>query len=168
MTTVQQSYSINPDIGYPGQIAEPNSPTRVEAGTLFVPSAGDPPRPGYAVYFDTANDGWRLPNNAATTLRASGILTYRADVVASATSFVEFSDGEEVFVVTMGVVWLTAGGATERHQQIEWDRTDFKWNTVTRVSAIANMLTNPVESYNRQSVVDDGIFKAAIGYGRVI
>ena len=52
MTTVQQSYSINPDVGYPGQIAEPNSPKRIEAGVMRVPAAGDTPRPGYAVYYD--------------------------------------------------------------------------------------------------------------------
>ena len=168
MTTVQQSYSINPTIGLPGQIAEPNSPLRIEAGILNVPTNGDTPRPGYAVYYDTGNDSWQIPNNAATSLRASGILTYRADAVANATNMVEFEDGQEIFVVTLGVVWLVAGGNTERHNQVHWDRSDFKWNTLARVTAVADMYTNPVEALNRQAVADNGIFKASVGYGRVI
>ena len=66
MTSVQQSYSINPDVGFAGQIAEPNSPMRIEQGILHVPAAGTTPRPGYAVYYDTGNNAWALPTNAAT------------------------------------------------------------------------------------------------------
>ena len=166
--TLQSSYTINPAVGFPGQIAEPNSPHRVEAGSMRVPAAGDTPRPGYAVYYDTTNNAWALPSNAATSLRASGILTYRADVVANSSQQVTFADGDEIFVVTMGILWLVAGGATERHQQLHWDRSDFKWNTLTRVTAVADMYTNPVECVNRQAVADEGLFKAAIGYGRTI
>ena len=165
---VQRSYSINPDRGFPGTIAEPNSMKRIEAGVMRVPAAGDTPRPGYAVYYDATNNAWALPTNAATSLRASGILSYPADTVANAASIVEFKDGDEIEVITNGVVWLVAGGATERHQQVHWDRSDFKWNTLARVTAVADMYTNPVESVNRVAVADEGLFKAAIGYGRVI
>ena len=168
MTSIQQSYSINPDVGFAGQIAEPNSPMRIEQGILHVPAAGTTPRPGYAVYYDTGNNAWALPTNAATSLRASGILTYRADGVANNSNILEFEDEQQIFVITMGVCWLVAGGATERHQQVHWDRSDFKWNTLARVTAVADMYTNPVEALNNQAVADEALFKAAVGYGRVI
>ena len=50
---IQSSYSINPPVGFPGTIAEPNSPTRVERGVLHIASgdnrATGGARPGDAV-----------------------------------------------------------------------------------------------------------------------
>ena len=169
MTTVQQSYSINPDIGFPGQIAEPNSPMRIQEGRLFV-ATGDSrqnPRPGDAVYWDNSNDAWRVANAAANQLRISGILTYRADIVASATNFAQYSSGDQIFVVTMGVVWVTAGGTVEQGNQLEFQTDDYKYDSLARVTAIANIVTKPIECFS-VSGADNGVIRAAIGYGRVI
>ena len=41
--SVQQSYNINPLVGFPGLIAEPNSPQRVERGVINIPSGAVTP-----------------------------------------------------------------------------------------------------------------------------
>ena len=169
---IQRSYSINPPIGFPGQIAEPNSPMRVEAGRLFIAAADDRAtggaRPGDAVFYDNANNGWRVAHNAATQVNIEGILSYPADTVANSDSIVAFQSGAEIEVVTMGVVWVIAGTASERGDQLVMAFDDFKFDSQTRVTAIANMHIVPIQNYNRTPAVDDAIIKAAIGYGRVI
>ena len=67
----------------------------------------------------------------------------------------------------MGVMWIVAGGNVERHNFLEFQQGDFKFDNLARVTAIANIHTNPIECYSI-SGADDSIIKAAIGYGRVI
>ena len=171
MGRIQQNYAINPDVGFTGGLAEPNSPHRIEAGRLHVPAAATRanPRPGDALYYSTAENAWAVPTSAAQSLAASGILTYRADTVQTAESFVQFKDDDEIFVATMGVFWLVAGGAVERDQIVSWDRASpFDWNVTARAAAHANIASVPVFSVNRDAVAAAARFKAAIGYGRVI
>ena len=113
---VQNSYSINPPIGFPGTIAEPNSPTRVEEGVLHVDSGATRanPRPGDALFYNNGQNSWQVPITAADQLAVGGILTYPADTVANAASIVQFSDNDKIEVITMGVVWVVAGSASER------------------------------------------------------
>ena len=167
--SVQQSYSINPAVGFPGEIAEPSSPHRVEYGVLHVASADTRanPRPGDALYWDDTNNAWRVAHNAATQLTLQGILSYRIDDIAGSDSILQYRSGDNIEVITMGVVWVTAGGAVERGQQIQMQTNDWKYNSVTRASAIADMIIVPVVCFSA-SGTDNAIVKAAIGYGRVI
>ena len=53
--SLQRTYQINPDVGFPGQIAEPNSPHRIEAGRINIDLP--PPhvpilRPGDSVFYN--------------------------------------------------------------------------------------------------------------------
>ena len=166
---IQNSYSINPPVGFPGTIAEPNSPTRIEIGTLYVPSGATRanPRPGDAVYYNTANDGWNVPSNAADQLQVGGILTYPADSVANSASILEFSDGDQVEVITMGVVWVIAGGACDRGDIMVMQTDDWKYNATARVTTVAGIYEHPMEKMDRDSA-DNDIFKVAVGYGRAI
>lgn len=170
MPSVQQNYSINPERGFPGMIAEPNSPTRIEQGVLNVQSADTRanPRPGDSVYYDAANNSWRVARNAATQLLVGGILTYRGDTVAGSNSIVQFGDGDEIEIITMGVVFVTAGGATERGDILVMQSDDFKYDNTARVSAIANIHETPIVNFNRDAAADTNIIRAAIGYGRAI
>ena len=171
MGRIQQNYAINPDVGFNGGLAEPNSPHRIEAGRLHVPAGATRanPRPGDALYYDTGQNAWAVPTDAAQSRIASGILTYRADTVQTADSFVQFSDNDEIFVATMGVYWLVAGGAVERDQLVSWDRASpFDWNVAARAADHASIANVPVFSVNRDAVAASALFKAAIGYGRVI
>ena len=169
MGAVQQSYSINPNAGFPGTIAEPESPHRVESGILRVPSGGTNPQPGVSLRYDTGNDAWAVPTSSGESVRSTAILTYRHDEVANSGDVVQYVDGDEIEIVTMGVVWLAAGNALEYYQQVQWDRSSpFRWGTFTRAPGVVNMHENPVYSLNREAVVDGAVFKAAIGYGRII
>ena len=59
----------------------------------------------------TGDNAWQVPDNAANMLVASGILTYRADAVQNVNSELIIADGDQIFVVTMGVVWVVYGDA---------------------------------------------------------
>lgn len=170
MSRVQAAYSINPDVGFPGKLAEPNSPHRTEAGTLHVPStATRNPRPGDALYYDTAQDQWAIPTSAAQSLLVVGFMTYRADVVQNESSVLEFKNGDEIEVATMGVFWATAGSAMEYGTICSWDRADFKYDADARVAAVAAIVPLPMVCLQRGGVAADGdLFKLGLGMGRVI
>ena len=123
MSRVQQTYDVNPDIGFAGSLAEPNSPHRVEGGVLHVPAAATRmPRPGDELYYDTTENQWAIPTSAAQSLLVAGILSYRADTVANASSILEFADEAEIEIATMGVWWAVAGSAMEYGTICSWDR----------------------------------------------
>ena len=170
---VQETFSINPEIGFIGTIAEPNSPTRIERGLLNIPAAATRQlvRPGDAVFYNTGDNAWQVPDNAANSLVAAGILTYRADTVASATSDLYLGSGDEIEVVTMGVVWVTYGAVVERNGQVRMQTGTggdaFQWISVTRATAVSDMYTNPMQCYSLLTA-DNAIGKVAIGYGRAL
>ena len=167
---IQDSYSINPDRGFPGTIAEPNSPTRVERGVLHVDTgaARANPRPGDSLFYNNGQDAWQVPITGADQLSVTGILTYPADTVANAASFVQFSQGDEIEVITMGVVWVIAGGGSERGDILVMQVDDWKYNNTARVTAVADMHEMPIQNFSTDAVVDTNLVKAAIGYGRAI
>lgn len=166
--TIQQTYNVNPGRGFPGLLAEPSAPHRTDSGVLHVPTNGTVPKPGMALYYDAAQNAFRLPTDAATTRAVVGILSYRKDDVANASQQVVFKDKDEIELITVGVVWVTAGGAVEYGQQVVWQHGDQKWDALARVTTIATMHSLPIFSVNRFAVADGGLFKAAIGYGRAI
>ena len=170
MSRVQSAYAVNPDTGFPGSLAEPGSPHRVEAGTLHVPSgATRNPRPGDALYYDTTENKFAIPTDAAQSLLVCGILSYRADTVQNAQSILEFLDDAEIEVATMGVWWATAGSAMEYGTICSWDRSDFQYDADARVTAIAEIVPCPMVCLQRGGVSADGdIFKLGLGMGRVI
>ena len=170
---IQRSYSINPDRGYPGMIAEPNSPMRIERGVLNIPAAATRQlvRPGDSVFYNSGDNAWQVADNNPNQLVVAGILTYPADTVANADSELILASGAEVEVVTMGVVWVYFGGAVERNEQVHMavgtGNDAFQYVGVTRVTATADMYTHPIECYEFLSA-DNTIGKVAIGYGRAI
>ena len=169
MTTVQQTYNINPNFGFPGAIAEPSAPHALDSGVINVPTAATrTPRPGDAVYYDTTNNAFAIPTTAAQSLAVVGLLSYRRDQVATANSIIQFADGEEVEVAVFGTFWVTAGSAMEYGQAISWDRVDFQWDPYARVTDIASIVQVPIVCVSRLAVAANGIAKARIGYGRVL
>lgn len=166
---IQTTYSVQQPVGLVGLIAEPNSPFRMEAGQLHIPSSGvtRKPRPGDALVYNTTEDQWNLPQNAAGSLIQSGILSYRQDEVANASNVVEFDDNDEIEVITMGVVWLRAGSAIDYGSLISWDTTDFMWDALTTPSDFASLVDYPISCFNRGGAAANAVFKGAIGYGRV-
>ena len=136
---------------------------------ILVPVMGDTggARPGDALFWDTTNDAWRVAHDGGSVRSVAGILSYPADTVANASSIVTFASGAEIEIITMGVVWVVAGGNVERHNFLEFQQGDYKYDNLARQTAIANLHTNPIECYST-SGSDGDIIKAAIGYGRVI
>ena len=170
---VQITYQINPEVGFPGMLAEPNSPHRVERGVLNIVAsqARLTPRPGDAVFYNTGDNAWQVPDNAANRLAAEGILSYRQDDVGDADSEIILTDGAEIEVITMGVVWVVAGAALERGNQVSMQvgtgNDAFQYIGVTRATDVASIYAHPITCYSI-SAADNGLFKAAIGYGRAI
>ena len=170
MSRVQQSYDVNPDLGFAGALAEPNSPHRVEAGYLNVPTGATRlPRPGDALFYDTATNSWAIPTDAGESLLVAGILSYRADTVQNASSILEFSDNSEIEVATMGVWWAVGGSAMEYGSICSWDRGDFRFDADARVTGIAAIVPWPMVCMQRGGVAANGdLFKLGLGLGRVI
>lgn len=170
MGRFQTGYDINPALGFAGKLAEPDSPHRVEAGTLYVPSgATRMPRPGDALYYNTTQNQWAIPTSAAHSLLVAGILSYRADSVQNASSILEFADEAEIEVATMGVWWAVAGSAMEYGTICSWDRTDFLFDADARETAIADVAPWPMVCMHRGGVgAASDLFKLGLGLGRVI
>lgn len=134
--SIQQTYEIYPGRGFPGDVARPNEPMRIDSGTLHVPAgATRMPRPGDAVYYDTAENKWAIPTDAAQSLLVAGILHYRKDEVANTSDIVEFRDDAEIEVARFGTFWVVSGGAIEYDQLIQWDRSDFQWDGIPVAAA---------------------------------
>ena len=153
--------------------AEPNSPHRVERGVINIPTGAtrQSPRPGDSVFYNSGDNAWQVADNSTNQLVVSGILSYRQDDVANDASEIVIADGAEIEVITMGVVWVVAGAALERGDQLVMavgsGNDANQYITVTRVTAVTEIYTHPIECYSI-SAVDNGLFKAAIGYGRAI
>ena len=167
--TVQTTYDINPGPGFAGSLAEPSAPHFIDSGVLHVPAGVTRfPTAGDALYWDTTENAFAVPTSAAQSIIATGILTYRRDTIQTQAGATEFVDGAEIEIALMGCFWVIAGTAVEWGDTLSWDRTDYKWNNLARVTAVAAMHTRPVEMASRMAGVDNSIVKARIGYGRAL
>ena len=121
---VQNAFNVNPEVGYLGQCSRPGSPKATEAGVLSVPSGATRiPRPGDALFWHATSDAWRIPTSAAQSLLVTALLTYRVDTVQGADSILQFVDGAEIEVATMGFYFVQAGNAIEPQSNVHWDRS---------------------------------------------
>ena len=180
---IQSNYEINPDLGFPGDIAQPGFPHAFDSGAAQVPANGRKPRPGDALYYDAANDGWAVPTDAATLLLVSGICTYRKDTVQNRANIVEFEDGDELEIGVFGSFWVTADAALQYGQRMTFDIANFRWEaggepnlagadatpaTVASVNtALASLGRASVYCASRIAVAANGLAIARIGYGRL-
>ena len=179
-TTVQSSYEIYPELGFPGDNARPDEPTSQDSGKIYVPDSGRNPRPGDAVMYDRTRQRFALPTSAGEAARTVGILTYRKDQVANADTITEFSNDDEVQIAVHGTFWVTAGGTVRYGDLLRWQTDDYKWDlhAVPSVSgaqsaATINALLTAIGAYpivcvSRFEAADGDVIQARIGYGRVI
>ena len=166
---VQTQYSINPEVGFVGDIARPNEPFALDSGILGVPAGATigEPTPGMGVFWDTGTNTFQVAETAANRLLICGILHYRKDDVQDADDEVVFANGDFVQVCVMGTIWVTAGAAAEYDQILEF-QADGKWDGLSRVTTVANFKGKPVVSASRFTAADTNIIEARIGYGRVL
>ena len=165
---VQATYSVNPDLGFPGSLARPSEPHSVDSGIMVVPSGATRiPRPGDAVYYDATNNGYAIPTTAAHLLTVCGILSYRADEVAELDASIQFKDGAEVEVGIFGTFWVAAKVALEYNNLLVWDIATFDWNVLSAPADFAALHNNTITCASRIAVAADGIAQARIGYGRI-
>ena len=168
---VQNSYEINPPVGYVGDNARPSEPFAIDTGLINIPSgaAVQAPRPGMAVYWNATANAYEVPETTANRLLVCGILHYRRDRVQNASDQIVFSDGAFVEVCIMGTIWVEAHDAIEYNQVLSFRiATPFRWSGGSRVSALADAAQLPVVSATRGTVAAGDIIEARVGYGRVI
>lgn len=167
-TYAQTEYSINPEVGYVGDISRPNEAFTIDTGRLYIATgAAVESVPGAAVFWNIAQNAYEVADSSADLLRVTGILHYRKDDVQDASDDVVFIDGQFVEVCVLGSIWVTAGAGVEYDQIISF-QTDGKWDGVARVSGIADIVSKPVVSVSRFTAADNSMIEARIGYGRVI
>ena len=165
----QGTYAINPPPGMLGELALPNAPHTIIRGVFKHATGGQTrlARPGDALFWNTTDDGWTLPNSAANSLITAGILTYPQTGVGNASSILEYDDDDEIEIGIEGVFWLEAKSAIEPLALVEWDRTTFDWATKTLPAAIANIPTRYIEALGAESIAADALFLGRIaGRGR--
>lgn len=165
MGRVQRTYAINPDAGFIGDLAEPNSPHRIEVGELYL--ASGTLRPGAMLTYDSTNNGWTVTQSVANAL---GFLTYRADRVQSAESILQFSNGDEIEIATMGVYWALSGAAMNYGALLTYTSSSRDWDPVTAdpPTTVAAIPRLPMTCAQRGGVSGAAeIFKLAVGMGRV-
>ena len=180
--SVQTSYQINPELGFPGDLARPNEPHSLDSGTLHVPTgATRKPRPGDALYYDTGQNKFAIPTSAAQVQNVVGLLHYRKDRVQNVNSTLEFENNAEIEVAIFGTFWVVAGSAIAYDARIDWDHQDFKWDPAPELSlpngygaatvkaAIEAALGRvPIVCATRGGASTDGqIIEARIGYGHL-
>ena len=153
MPSVQQTYTIYPDIGFPGAIARPTEPHATESGLIYIPTGGKDPSPGDMIFYNTTENALQAVSSAAQQILACGILGYRADTVAQPDSTVKFKDGDEIQYFTMGTVWVVAKAATEYGQLVQMElATPYQWEVYSRVTAIADIKQSPMACASRSPV----------------
>ena len=167
---VQQNFNVYPARGFPGMLAQPAAMCVTDSGQLHVPTPGTSrnPRPGDALYYDRTENQFAIPTTAAQSLQVCGILGYRQDHVASTTHVVEYEDNDAIQVIRVGAVWVTAGSAVEYDDLVAWDRTDYKWDVLTKPTAVNEMPEHPIYSADFETIADTNVFIARIGFGRVL
>ena len=137
---IQSQFDLYQQIGYPGQIARPNEPWAADRGPMIVNATSTRKgRPGDAVYWDTTNNGFAVPHNVATQLLVIGVIGYDGEVAhqlsavpsgSNSDYIVQYDDDDPIKVITMGSVFLIAGGAVEYSHILRF-QTDHKWNEDT-------------------------------------
>ena len=137
-----------PGVGKPGEIAD-NAPHYVTAGVAHVASGTRAPRPGDAVYYDNANDGWVVSTSDANNEAVRGVVRYIPGTVPTATvgggddDAIQYGDGDSLEVVHDGVVYLrVVNGSTAlaRFEHLTFDHASIatisaesNWNRVANV-----------------------------------
>ncbi len=181
---VQTTYQVNPDIGYPGEVAQPNFPHAFDSGVAHVASgiaSGRELRPGDGLQYNRAEDGWQYCTDPKLL---SGILVYRQDRVQKEDSTLTFADGDEIEVCVFGSVWVRVGAAAKYSDRLEFSSSNHNWSVIDSPDVwdptTAGSPTDaelaayqksygrvPVTCASRLDVSANGIAIARIGYGRV-
>lgn len=119
---IQTNYDRDPAIGKPGMIARETPPPHIVVGVTQVDSSERLPRPGDAVIRDNASgvDAYKVPGSSAEQLNIVGIVAHRQQEipttnVAGTSTAVQYADGEPIYVITFGLVYVrvnTGAGAS--------------------------------------------------------
>ena len=124
---VQQNYEQYPEHGYPGLVARPEEPCTVELGILGTSSISRAAAPGAGLFWDRANEVWRIPQSGAEDRTVTGLLSYDQSKVQK-DEVVEIAVGDEIQVGIMGVFWATAGEALKRGDRVIFNASAGNWN----------------------------------------
>ena len=97
---IQERYDRHQFPGFHGMIARANEACAIDTGQAQVPSAGANRgiRPGDVVYYDSGNNGFALPTNAAQLLLPAGIVLHDQGVVASNLTSVPSGANSDTFI----------------------------------------------------------------------
>ena len=172
---IQINHALFQQAFLPGQHAMPNAPYFIMEGAIHVPSSGRKPRPGDALYYNTTNDQWAYPTSAAQRALVRAIVTWDKSTLttslaaipsgSNSNQFVEYDDNQIAKIALVGIFAVTLGAATEAFAALI-SQADFKWDPLTKPTALASVHENPVVAL--KAGADGDIVPAMIGMGRVI
>lgn len=177
---IQSTYRSAYQAGWPGSLSRPESPYQMLFGRAQVPTSGIPLKPGYGVLYDQGNDAWRLPTSTTEQLQVTGIVSVDQGSIQSAQSSigensdmaVEYEDGDELKICTMGNLWVVAGAELEYGDLAVWDynsanTTSYqKWTVLTAPTTVAGLQVMGVQVVSPVTVSANGIAEVYISGGR--
>ena len=168
---LQRTFQRYPRTGIVGSLARPGEPFVTDVGRLHVPSASTRnPRPGDMVYYDTSENAFAAPTSAAQILQTCGIITFRDHVSQAQSTDVEYEDDEQVQVLRMGAVYVTAGAAVEYNALITQsviNSPDWQWDPLTVPANFGALVDFPIYCASTDVAAAGAVMVARIGYGRV-
>ena len=172
---IQINHALFQQALLPGQHAMPGAPYFIMEGSIYVPASGRKPRPGDAVYYNETQNQWAYPTSAAHRLAVRAIVTWDKSTLttslaaipsgSNSNQFVEYDDNQIAKIALVGIFAVTLGAATEAFEPLV-SQADFKWDPLTKPTAIGSIHENPVVALKAGG--DGDIVPAMIGMGRVI
>ncbi len=170
---LQRQYDVRQRRGLLGQCARPNVPNVYHPGKIHVPANGTPPKPGMGVWYDEAQDAYRLPTNDVEQRQVIGMLSYEQGVNTRQSSYtgntnqvLQYADGDVVKVAVLGAFFACAGEALKYGDLVYFDRNaaELDWkvvNSLTQAAAPAtpavgqpNGFANAYSAANAKAAVD--------------
>ena len=171
---IQGRYDRHQPPGFHGMIARANEACAIDTGQAQVPSAGANRgiRPGDVVYYDSGNNGFALPTNAAQLLLPAGIVLHDQGVVASnltsvpsganSDTFIQYDDGDFIKVASMGVVWAIVGSNVEYDDLVNWNLADGNLQLIGDPTAFANVPRRLFQVVSPTAVTSGGLAQIRI------
>ena len=160
--------------GFPGMIARANEACAIDTGQAQVPSASSARgvRPGDVVYYDSGNNGFAVPTNAAQLLLPAGIVLHDQGVVASnltsvpsganSNTFIQYNDGDFIKVASEGVVWAIVGSNVEYDDLVNWNIADSNLQLIGDPTTFASLPRRLFQVVSPNAVTSGGLAQIRI------
>ena len=163
----QTTYNRHHDAFRVGMVSKPLPETEFISGAVAVATGAEAPRPGDAVWYDPADDKFKLPTDLLKAVEAIGIIATPSHAVGGSDGTFAHKDGDIIRVMICGTMAVRAGGATQFGNAVFFNHAaldDHEWlEHVPATITSANLYPkNPAIVVTKGSVADATIFEVRL------